>query len=168
MKTSKTAITIQRKILIEKIGPYLSIRQDRRPPSGWLKAIRGALGMTTRQLAQRLNISHVSIQHFETNEAKGKITLENLDRVAHAMNCKLVYAIVPQESFENIDSILNEQAKIAAKRIVEKVDQTMRLESQGLTNSQLSDRISEIAQKLKETNDSLLWDSPTKNEKAKK
>lgn len=160
MKTSKSAQNTQRKILSAKISPYLEIRQDRRPPSGWLKAVRGALGMTTRQLAKRLGISHVSIQHFEGNEAKGKITLENLERVANAMNCKVVYAVVPKESFENIDSILKEQARIAAMGIVGKVDHTMRLEAQNLTDEQLNDRIRELIKKLLESNDPILWDLP--------
>ena len=45
-----------------------------RPPRGWLKAIREALGMTTTQLGQRLGVSQSRVVAIEQAESKGSIT----------------------------------------------------------------------------------------------
>jgi two-component system response regulator HydG len=73
MKTSKASHLNQRKLLERKIQPLLGLRDDRVPPSGWLKAIRGALGISTRQLAARLGIEHAAIIQLEKRETEGKV-----------------------------------------------------------------------------------------------
>lgn len=66
------------------------------PVRGWIKAIRGALGMSTSQLARRLGVSQPSVVALEQSEAKGSIELATLRRVAAALDCTLVYALIPQ------------------------------------------------------------------------
>ena len=41
-----------------------------RPPQGWLKAIREALGMTTTQFGQRLGVSQPRAVNIEKGEPK--------------------------------------------------------------------------------------------------
>ena len=53
-----------------------------RPPRGWIKAIREALGMTTAQLARRMQISQPAIVLLEQSEASGRIKMETLQRAA--------------------------------------------------------------------------------------
>jgi predicted DNA-binding mobile mystery protein A len=65
------------------------------PNRGWIKAIREALGMTTVQLAKRLGVKQPSVTALEQSEAKGTIELATLRRVAEALDCVLVYALVP-------------------------------------------------------------------------
>lgn len=67
------------------------------PPNGWIATLRMALGMSTRQLAKRMNVTQAAIVGIEQSEIKGSIQLDTLQRVAKAMNGKLVYAIVPDE-----------------------------------------------------------------------
>ena len=38
------------------------------PPQGWLRTIREFLGMTTTQLAQRINVSQPRVVNMEKNE----------------------------------------------------------------------------------------------------
>lgn len=64
-----------------------------RPPRGWIKAIREALGMTTKQLAQRLGVVQSRIVAIEKAEVSGSITLDSLERAAHAPDCRLVYTL---------------------------------------------------------------------------
>jgi len=46
-----------------------------RPPKGWLRAIRDALGMTTAQFAQRrLGVSQPRIIELEQSEVSGGVT----------------------------------------------------------------------------------------------
>ena len=77
-----------------------------RPPQGWLKTIREFLGMTTTQLAKKLDITQPRIVNLEKNEKNTKIS--TMERIADALNCDFVYAFVPRE---NIDNILYNQAK---------------------------------------------------------
>ena len=71
-----------------------------RPQSGWLRAIRDALGMTAAQLGARLGITPTSVFEMERREADGTITLKTLEKAAEALGCKLAYALVPDEGLE--------------------------------------------------------------------
>src|SRR3546814_3344955 len=65
------------------------------PPRGWLRAIRDALGMSGRQLGKRLGITPQSVAELERSETLGTIQLKTLRRAAEALDCTLVYALVP-------------------------------------------------------------------------
>src|SRR5271156_123446 len=82
------------------------------PVRGWIKAIREALGMSSAQLAKRLKIKQPTVAAMEQSELKGTIQLATLRRIAEAMNCTLVYALVPNDSLE---TIVREQARKVAK-----------------------------------------------------
>jgi predicted DNA-binding mobile mystery protein A len=69
-------------------------------PRSWIHHMRSALGMTTRQLGRRMKINQSAIVEFEKSEAKGAIQLGSLRRAAAAMNCRLVYAFVPDGPLE--------------------------------------------------------------------
>lgn len=157
MKTSKASHLNQRKLLERKIQPMLALRSDRVPPSGWLKAIRGALGISTRQLAAKLGVEHSAIIQLEKRETEGKVSLETLQKVARAMRCQLVYAIVPEEPLSSLESIMDDQAIQAARALISRVDHTMRLEEQGLSPEQSSEQVRDLASKLKADVDPSLW-----------
>ena len=70
------------------------------PVRGWIKALQEALGMSTAQLAKRLGISQPSLVLLEQSEAKGTIELATLRRAAQALDCTLVYAVVPNKPLE--------------------------------------------------------------------
>jgi predicted DNA-binding mobile mystery protein A len=61
-----------------------------RPPKGWARAIRDALGMTTAQLGKRLGVSQPRIVEIEQTEVSGTITLNSLQRTAEALGCRFV------------------------------------------------------------------------------
>jgi len=76
---------------------------DLAPPSkGWIRTIRGALGMSGRQLAVRLGLSKQSVARMESDETKGALSIKTLRRVAEGLDCVLVYGIVPRTSLEKI------------------------------------------------------------------
>ena len=68
-----------------------------RPPRGWLRAIRDALGMTMQQYAGRLGVSQPRIIALEKSEVEDTVTLGTLRRAAAALDCQLVYAVVPND-----------------------------------------------------------------------
>lgn len=121
-----------------------------RPPQGWLKTIREFLGMTTTQLAKKLEISQPRVVALEKNEQNIKIS--TMERIADALNCDFFYAFVPRE---NIDDIIYNQAKKKAQKILEKVNKNMSLENQ-LANT--DDLLNDIIKELLDGNITKIWD----------
>jgi predicted DNA-binding mobile mystery protein A len=155
MKTNKKAIGTQRRLMDKKTQPWISLRSEKRPPIGWLKAIRAALGISSRQLAQIVGIDSAAVIRLEDREPTGKITLELLDRAAQAMGCKVVYAIVPNEMFDSLEAIVDSRAKKAATELLKKIEHSMRLEEQGSTDSK--SELERLAQNLKDKMDPRIW-----------
>lgn len=115
------------------------------PRAGWVKAIRGALGMSDRSFAKRLGILHGSLQELERNEQKGSVTLESLRRAAEALDADLIYAIVPRKSLR---ATIRERARSLAKERLLPIAHSMALEEQSLSEHQLERQISELAGEL--------------------
>jgi predicted DNA-binding mobile mystery protein A len=82
-------------------------------------------------MAERMQISQPSVVQLEKSEAADTITLESLQRAAQALGCRVVYAFVP---LRPLTETLEERALTAADRQLSFVEQTMRLEAQGVTN----------------------------------
>src|SRR6202161_1228517 len=122
------------------------------PVRGWIKAIREALGMSTAQLAKRLGIKQPSLVELEKSEAKGSIELATLRRVAEALDCTLVYALVPKKPLE---AIIRDRARTFARRRREPVAHSMLREDQKVRAKDADARLDEI---VRETNPRLFWD----------
>lgn len=126
-----------------------------RPPRGWLRAIREALGMTTGQMAKRLGVSQPRVIALEKDEQRGAVTLETLRRAAEALDCTLVYALVPNQPLE--DMVRERAHKLAADRLA-RVGHTMRLENQGLAPEDIDAQLDRVVKELLRGNLRRLWD----------
>jgi predicted DNA-binding mobile mystery protein A len=126
-----------------------------RPPRGWVRAIRQALGMTTAQLAQRLNIAQPSVVGLEKAEASKAITIETLERAARALDCTLVYALVPRKPLE---TLVQERAHEMARERLRTVSHSMALEDQRVREDDQRTQFERLAQKLIDGPGSALWD----------
>ena len=128
----------------ERLADLRALAETRRPARGWVRAIRNTLGMTTKQLAARMGVSQPRIIKLEKAEVDRSITLDSLERAAQALGCRVVYALIPERP---LGETLNERANKIADQQLASVDQTMRLEAQGVTNSkvrnELRDRLAE-------------------------
>ncbi len=126
------------------------------PVRGWIKAIREALGMSTAQLARRLKIKQPSVVDLEKSEAKGSIELATLRRVAEALDCTLVYALVPNKPLE---TMVRDRARSFMRKRQQQVEHSMLLENQKVARKVASKaaeaRLDEV---LRETRPSLFWD----------
>jgi predicted DNA-binding mobile mystery protein A len=103
-----------------------------KPPRGWIRAVREALGMTTGQLAKRLRVQQPRVIELERSEASGNITMKSLERAAEALGCRLVYVLVPDEP---LAETTRKRASTVAEQQLASVEQTMRLEAQGVNDA---------------------------------
>ena len=72
-----------------------------RPAQGWIRAIRTALGMSTKEMAQRMGVTQSWISQLEHAEADDSIRLDTLRRAAEALGCELHYVFVPAAPLED-------------------------------------------------------------------
>lgn len=128
-----------------------------RPPKGWLRAIRDALGMTSAQLAKRLDVSQPRIIELEQSEAGGNVTLNTLQRAAGALGCKLVYALVPERPLAEIVRARAEKIAAIQSRAVE---HTMKLEDQAVTDKTAARELRERRVEQLLQRPARLWDEP--------
>lgn len=124
-----------------------------RPERGWLRAIREAIGMTTGQFAMRLGVSQPRIAALERAEANDAVTLRSLRQAAEALDCVLVYALIPKTSLEDM---VKDRALFVAERQLARTDQTMRLENQAVGRAGTERTREELAKALGR-NDRRLW-----------
>ena len=103
-------------------------RQTPRPTLGWLRAVREALGISQEQIAKTMQLAQQNIAAFEKAEASDRITLQNLRRVAEAMGCELVYAIVPKEG--SFKDLADRRTRNEVTKRVRSVHRSMALEDQ--------------------------------------
>ena len=127
-----------------------------RPPCGWIKAIRDALGMTTTQFGKRLGVSQSTALGFEKSEVSKGITLETLERAARALDCRFVYALVPSKPLE---LLVEDQARELAKKRLRATSHSMALEDQRVDEADERDHLERLVQKLLNQPGSALWEN---------
>ncbi len=145
-----------RKILDDRLGRFKG-EAAARPPRGWVRAIREALGMTGTQLAKRLKVDPSTVSAMEKGEVQDTVTLGTLRRAAEAMNCRLVYAIVPDTSLEQV--VRNRAATVVDARLV-RLGHTMALENQALTDPDLADERTRMIEDLIRDEPRRIWQAP--------
>jgi predicted DNA-binding mobile mystery protein A len=126
-------MNIIKKALIQKqmdelIKSYHSENMHIKPFSGWIQSSRLALGMSLRQLAERIGISASALTNFEKREQSDTITLATLKKAANALDMELVYYFKPNHG--SIKNTIIQQARKKAQEILNQSNQTMRLEDQ--------------------------------------
>lgn len=112
---------------LRSLAPLLS------PKQGWIMTIRRVLGMTSSQLAHRLNVNPSRITRIEEDELRHALTLQTLHETAQALECDFIYAFVPKK---NIEDILKDRARIIAETRLQRLQHTMTLENQALNSAQ--------------------------------
>lgn len=116
-----------RRALDRKLAGFRPTERFAAPPRGWIKAVREALAMSQADLARQLDLSQSTVASMERSEAGGTIQLNTLRRVADAMDCDVVYVLVPRES---VEATLIDRARVKLSPHLRAVAQTMSLEDQ--------------------------------------
>lgn len=115
------------------------------PVKGWLRAIREALGMSGKQLGERLQVSQPRIVQLEKDELSGALSLKTLRQAAEALDCVFVYAVLPRTSLA--DTLRQQARKVAAKRL-SRTSHTMLLEDQRVSNEEQQKMLEEKVEGL--------------------
>lgn len=135
-----------KKLIREQLDKKLKIQfASLYSDKGWIKLIREALGMSTQQLANKVGINQSRISRLENAEIDGDLKLSSLKKIAEGLNMQFVYGFVPKHSLE--DMVLEQAKKIARKRM-NRVNHTMRLEEQELSDDEKSKAFQDLVQKI--------------------
>jgi len=98
------------------------------PRSGWVRAMREALGMSQAQLASRAGVSRATVQKLELAEGRRRITLDSLDRLAAALGCQVAIALVPHGG--SLEGLREQAANAKAEALLKSAVHSMNLEDQ--------------------------------------
>ena len=95
---TREAVRRSRRRLDERLAALQPTNLYAAPRTGWVRAVREALGMSLNDLGQRMGVSAQTVQSLEKSEQTERAQLATLRRAAAAMDCALVYAFVPNSS----------------------------------------------------------------------
>lgn len=148
--------SLQLQQLNSKMLGFASLKQLAMPPTGWIKAIRTAIGMSMQQLGNKLNVSKQGVMDIEKREKDGSITIKSLREIARAMDMQLVYGFVPNDG--SLDALIEKRATELAIQIVMRTANTMKLEDQANSKKRIETAIRERATAIKNEMPKILWD----------
>ncbi|MDE0498381.1 MAG: mobile mystery protein A [Acidimicrobiaceae bacterium] len=131
-----------RRRLDQRFGRHGDLADLAPPPQGWVRTLRDSLGMTSGDLARRMGVHPSRISAIERGERERTLKLDTLIRVADAMQCDLVYALVPRTS---LNGMVADQARRSAVKHACSVMAHSRLEDQEVTPNDLEAQIDDLA-----------------------
>ncbi len=111
--------------------------------------------MSQATLAERLGVSRSAVDKLERAELHGGVTTAKLAEVAGALDCTLVYALVPNSTLEQTATA---QARSAAARVLGYAAHTMALEAQEIDDARQSEAIDRYARQLLDSGKA--WHTP--------
>lgn len=148
--------SLQLQQINNKMLGFNSLEQVAVPPTGWVKAIRTAIGMTMQQLGNKLSVSKQGVLDIEKREKVGAITIKALKEIGRALDMKLVYGFVPNDG--SLEALIEKRATELATKIVLRTSNTMKLEDQENSNERIEKAIKELAEEIKSEMPKALWD----------
>jgi predicted DNA-binding mobile mystery protein A len=101
--------------------------------------------MSTTELASRMGVSQSRIPEIERGEVSGSLKLDTLERAAHALDCDLVYALVPRTT---LDESVRTQARRKAEARLTGIRHNMRLEDQTVGQDDTDDLVRDLTDEL--------------------
>ncbi len=147
----KKLIREQLEVSLRRFEPLRSVSL---PPKGWIRAIRDALGMSAKQLGQRMGIAQQAVARIENDELAGSVTIKTMRRVAEGLDCEFVYGFVPRTS---LDTSLRTRAQKLASSRLNRASHNMKLEGQGLSPEENRQILSRMVDELVEKPPADLW-----------
>jgi predicted DNA-binding mobile mystery protein A len=138
---------------LSQVYPLITIE---RPGHGWIKTIREALGMTLVQLGERMGIRPQVVHNMEKAEINYVISLKTLQKAAKALNCSVVYFLIPEKPLEEM---VERQIQKKAQSIMEIINHSMKLEQQGTSSEEVQQQVLQLIDDIKRRkNIAMIWD----------
>jgi predicted DNA-binding mobile mystery protein A len=125
------------------------------PQSGWIKALREALGLSSLQLGKKAGLDQSRVSRLESAEKTGNLKIASLQKIAKGLGMQFVYGFVPEGSLE---AMVNARAKEIALKRVKRLDDTMRLEKQGLSDEEQKKAFDDMVEKILVSQPKDFWD----------
>jgi predicted DNA-binding mobile mystery protein A len=138
----------------DMLGGFQELRRFKAPPRGWIHEVRSTLGMSMAHMAARMGISQPAVSQMERREAEGTITLNLLSQAADALDCDVVYALVPRAG--SLTEAMEDRARHLAGGTVGRVSHTMRLEDQAVSERVRREQVDDLVRELMD-NPRTLW-----------
>jgi predicted DNA-binding mobile mystery protein A len=101
--------------------------------------------MSSTELAARIGVVHQAIRELENSEVKETIKLKTLRRIGEALDCQVVYALVPRTTLEG--AVESQAVRKATMRLAP-VSHHSRLEDQEVGLDDAAAQIEELARAL--------------------
>lgn len=146
---------LQLKQTEELVQPFRRFARAQTPRGGWVRAIREALGMSAKQLGARVHVTRQTIENLERSEAEGKITLDSLNKLAKALGCRVVYALVPEKPLAEMQ---RDRARTIADKVLKSASHSMKLEAQSVHEREQRRQREQLIESLLQANPKKLWD----------
>jgi predicted DNA-binding mobile mystery protein A len=125
------------------------------PQSGWIKTIREALGISSFQLGKRSALDQSRISRLEKAEKTGNLKLSSLQKIAKGLRMEFVYGFVPEGTLEEM---VNARAKVIALNRMKRLNDTMSLEKQGLSDEEQKKAFEDMVEKILVDQPKDFWD----------
>lgn len=136
------------------IEPFNAVKNAPVPPGGWLRSIRESLGRSLRVQAEIAGVSSVTLTKSERSEAEDRISLAQLRKLAAALDCELVYGLVPKKP---LHEVIQDRAELMAKQEILGVAHSMSLEDQRPSDAFIERQIDERRKELLDGSWARLW-----------
>ena len=155
MRIKTQVKNLRLKQLDTRLNRFRVMTQNPIPENGWLREIRETLSMSARQLASRVGISQATLAKIEKGEIEKTVSLKTLNRIAVALECELVYALIPKESLEKL---VRMGARRTAERLIRRVSHSMELEKQGISTRKKEEQIKAMADEMARELSKEIWE----------
>lgn len=147
---------MNRPLVIKQMDDSI-MQRVRIPRDGWVRTVRNAIGMKLKDLAHRLSVNDSTVSRLEKGEVDGSISLNSLRKLADAMDCDVVYGLIPREG--SYSKLIKRQARRHVDKNLDVVNHTMMLEKQGLTKEERERFVEMRVDELTKAVDPVIWNS---------
>lgn len=153
-------VTLQKNLMQKQMDELLKAfatgKQSAQLSVAWIQSCRLALGMSLRQLAERIGVSAPALNDFEKRELADTISIATLKKAAAAMDMELVYYFKPKDG--SLKAIIEKQALKKANEILVQSNQVMKLEDQEASKSSQDRELERLAKDIRNKLPWSLWD----------
>lgn len=147
---------LMQKQMDELLKAFATGRQSAQLSVAWIQSCRLALGMSLRQLAERIGVSAPALKDFEKREQTDTISIATLKKAAAAMDMELVYYFKPKDG--SLKTVIKKQALKKANEIIIQSNQSMKLEDQETSKSSQDRELERLANDILDIMPRSLWD----------